>query len=148
MEKQWEKLGVACFERGMQPVQVFEFWANPVNNHTRLNHPHKRITFICAIAQIDAANDEAGTKRPLGAKAPPVPVDAMHAYLPKNLHPELRRVLEDAGPDVADQTDRALMTGQGFAKDLANGRHVHGSKILTERAKAVMHLFKEADDAG
>ncbi|KKN67561.1 hypothetical protein LCGC14_0460160 [marine sediment metagenome] len=146
-EKQWKKLGVTCFQRGIQPAQVFDFWAKPENNFTRLNYPYKQIPFICGLTQIEAACDEAGTKRPLGAKAPPARVDAMHAYDPKKLHPELRQVLEDAGHDVSEKTDRHLMTTQGFARDLANGRHVHGSKILTERAKLVMHLFKENHDA-
>lgn len=146
-EKRWEKFAVACFQRGMRPVQVFDFWAKPENNFTRLNHPHKRIPFICGVEQVEAANDESGSKRSLGAKAPPARVDAMHAFLPKNLHPELRQVLEDAGHDVSGKTDGDLMTVQGLAKDFAKGRkHVYASPVLKERAKATMHLFKEESD--
>ncbi len=55
----------------------------------------------------------------------------------------LRQMLEDAGHDVSDKTDRDLMTTQMVANDFAKGRmQVYASPVVTERSKAVMHLFK------
>lgn len=143
-DKTWEKFAVGCFKGGLRPVQVFDYWADPEHNFTRMNNPAYSRSFVCSLKNLDTVWQDLKTERPASVRGRPQKVDALHAYDEKKIHPELRRTLEDAGHDVSEKTDRALMTVQVLAKRFAAGAmHVGAAPTLRERAISAMHLFKK-----
>ncbi len=143
----WQKFAAAVFQRGLRPTQIFEYWGDPEHNFTPMDHPAYRIAFVCSVNMVDAACEEIRSGGRPGTRAPPQRVDALHAYNPRSLHPDLRRTLEDAGHDVSEKTDRALMTVQVYARALAAGRSPYISPERAELGRAAKHLFVEAPRA-
>lgn len=147
-----EKFGaqgaILAFERGVTPEQLIRYWATHIQKFRLRYAPFH---FIAAGANIDAAASFYSLN---GPKADPAKIEdskgsnvaaGLHGYADTNaLHPALRSGLVEAGHNVAEWSDRELMTVQNAAKAIASGRDLFVSSRLRPLVDWAITLFRKA----
>jgi len=123
-----EEAGIMCLRKGVTPRQLLQYWDANIGNFAQRDMVLPPLSFLKSPANIDrvacsSMSAPAPTSAAVSAESPKPPAGNSYTAMGQ-LHPELRKTLEQGGFKTQAYNDRYLLTLQHNAELLAKGTKV------------------------